>query len=55
MVNYPLQTSRNLFLFPLAGIALFIKHRQAGKIPMLIWTIGLALLVAVLGCVKIVA
>lgn len=40
----------NIFLFPLAGIALFIRHRQEAKIPMMIWTFGMALLVILLVC-----
>jgi hypothetical protein len=35
----------NLFLFPLAGIALFIRHRREATYPMIIWSFGMALLV----------
>ena len=40
----------NIFLFPLGGIAFFPTHRREGKIPMLIWAFGMALLVFVLIC-----
>jgi hypothetical protein len=43
----------NIFLFPLAGIALFIRHRQEAKIPMMIWTFGMAMLVVLLVCVSL--
>jgi hypothetical protein len=38
----------NLFLFPLAGIALFITHRREATYPMIIWSFGMALLVILL-------
>jgi hypothetical protein len=43
----------NIFLFPLAGIALFIRHRREGKYPMIIWSFGMALLLILLVCVSI--
>jgi hypothetical protein len=43
----------NIFLFPLAGIALFITHRREGKIPMIILALGTTLLVVVLICASI--
>jgi len=38
----------NLLLFPVAGIALFIKHRHAGNLPMAIWTAGMVLIIVLL-------
>ena len=43
----------NIFLFPLAGIALFITHRREGKIPMVILAFGMTLLIVVLICASI--
>jgi hypothetical protein len=43
----------NIFLFPLAGIALFIRHRREGKVPMMIWAFGMALLIILLICVSL--
>jgi hypothetical protein len=43
----------NIFLFPLAGIALFIRHRQEAKIPMMIWAFGMALLLILLVCASL--
>jgi hypothetical protein len=40
----------NIFMFPLGGIAFFLTHRREGKIPMLVWAFGMALLVFVLVC-----
>jgi len=43
----------NLFLFPLAGIILFITHRREATFPMIIWSFGMALLVILLISVSI--
>lgn len=43
----------NIFLFPLAGIALFVRHRREGKVPMMIWGFGMALLIILLICVSL--
>jgi len=40
----------NIFLFPLAGMVFFIRHRREAKIPMLIWVFGAALLLILLAC-----
>ena len=43
----------NIFLFPLAGIALFLTHRQEARFPMIIWSLGMALLVILMICASL--